>query len=463
MARWGGAIPNSDTFQRHRESTFYYSDVGTACSGLVLCVPRVSTTLRGNDWGNKVAKPEHQKAFGTGLTAISVKNAAEPGKYHDGKGAGLFLLVKPTGAKSWVQRIVIRGKRREIGLGAYPLVSLAEAREKAFENKRLAHAGGDPLAEKRKARAILTFEEAARNTHKEIAHTWKNPKDRAAYLKSMETYIFPQFGAVALPEVTSADVRRAILLAREKAPGVARKLIYRISAVFKWGIAEGMCTGNPATGDALALPKMDRAPKHRKALPYGEVAGCIETVKQSGAGASTKLALEFLILTATRSGETRGARWAEFDFHGADSATLATRATWTIPKERIKMKRDHRVPLSGRALEILREAEALSDGSDLVFTGHKGNRPLSDMTLSKLVRELGFDAHVHGFRTSFRTWAQEQTNFPREVAEAALAHVVGDATEQAYARSDIFEKRRMMMEAWAAYLAVRRGEVVRLA
>jgi integrase len=392
-----------------------------------------------------------------------VKHLAQPGKHHDGKGTGLFLLVKPTGAKSWVQRIVIRGKRREIGLGSYPLVSLADARELALENKRLAQAGGDPLAEKRKARAILTFEEAARKAHAENASVLKNPKDRAAYLKSMETYIFPQFGAVALPEVTSADVRRAILLAREKAPGVARKLIYRISAVFKWGIAEGMCTGNPATGDALALPKLDRAPQHRKALPYVKVAGCIEAVKQSGAGASTKLALEFLVLTATRSVETREACWEEFDFDGADGATHATRATWIIPKERIKMKRDHRVPLSGRALEILHQAEALSDGSGLVFPGYKKGKPLSDMTLSKLVRELGFDAHVHGFRTSFRTWAQEQTSFPREVAEAALAHVVGDASEQAYARSDMFEKRRKMMEAWAAYLAVRRGEVVRVA
>lgn len=406
--------------------------------------------------------PESLAVKPKALTAAFVNSITAAGKYHDGKGNGLFLLVKPTGAKSWVQRLTIRGKRRDIGLGAYPLVTLSEAREQALENKRLARAGGDPLATKRKAQRILTFEEAARKAHAENARALKNTKDRAAYLKSMETYIFPQFGAVALPEVTSADVRRAILLAREKAPGVARKLIYRVSAVFKWGIAEGMCTGNPATAEALALPKMERTVQHRKALPYAEVTGCIEAVKASGAGATTKLALEFLILTATRSGETREARWEEFDFHGAESATRATRATWIIPKERIKMKRDHRVPLSGRALEILREAEALSDGSGLVFPGTKKGKPLSDMTLSKLVKELGFEADVHGFRTSFRTWAQEQTNFPREVAEAALAHKVGDASEQAYARSDLFEKRRRMMDAWAALLAVRRSVVVSL-
>jgi integrase len=192
-----------------------------------------------------------------------------------------------------------------------------------------------------------------------------------------------------------------------------------------------------------------RTVQHRKALPYSEVAGCIEAVKASRAGATTKLALEFLILTATRSSETREARWEEFDFGSVDGARLAT---WIIPNERIKMKRDHRVPLSGRAMEILREAEALSDGSGLVFPGTKIGKPLSDMTLSKLVKELGFDADVHGFRASIKTWAQEQTNFPREVQEAALAHKLGDAAEQAYARSDLFEKRRKMMEAWAIYL-----------
>lgn len=248
-------------------------------------------------------------------------------------------------------------------------------------------------------------------------------------------------------------MRRAVLLARERAPGVARKLVYRTSAVFRWGIAEGMCTGNPATAEALALPRVERAPKHRKALPYAEVAGCIDVVQASKAGESTKLALEFLVLTATRSGETRLARWDEIDKQAA---------TWTIPTERSKMKRLHRVPLSPGALDVLEEAKTLSDGSGLVFPGTRHGRPLSDMTLSKLIKELGFDADVHGFRTSFRTWTQEQTNFPREVAEAALAHKVGDAAEQAYARSDLFEKRRKMMHTWSGYLEGRRGAVVQM-
>jgi len=382
------------------------------------------------------------------LTAASVNAAKTPGKHHDGRGTGLFLLVKPTGGRFWVQRLTIRGKRRELGLGSPPVVTLSEAREQALENKRLARAGGDPLAEKRRAKAVLTFAEAARKTHTELSPTWKNPKDRDAFLATLETYVFPRFGNVPLPEVTSAEVRRAILAAREKAPGVAKKLIYRVSFVFKWGIAEGMCTDNPATTQALALPRETRRPQHRKSLPYSEVADCIEAVKASDAWNATKLALEFLILTGSRSGEVRLARWDEIDRDAK---------TWTVPAERAKQKRPHRVPLSERALEILTEAEGVRDETGLIFPSIRGTT-LSDMTLSKLVKELGFDADVHGFRTSLRTWGQEQTNFPREVQEAALGHKMGDAAEQAYARSDLFEKRRKMMQAWSDHLGGNRGE-----
>ena len=202
----------------------------------------------------------------------------------------------------------------------------------------------------------------------------------------------------------------------------------------------------------------------RKALTYAEVAGCIKAVQASGAGLSTKLAFEFLVLTATRSGEPRGATWDEIDLGSkANAATPAIPATWTIPAARMKAKKEHRIPLSARAAEILCEAQALGDGTGLVFPGTKAGKALSDMTLSKLVKELGFDADIHGFRTSFRTWAQERTNFPREVAEAALAHSIKDKAEAAYARSDVFDKRRKMMDAWASYIAVGAGEMVKLA
>jgi integrase len=345
---------------------------------------------------------------------------------------------------------MVRGKRRELGLGGFPTVTLAEAREVALENKRVAARGGDPLAERRRAKARPTFKEAAIATHAELAPTWKNPKDRDAFLNTLEAYIYPSIGDTLLAEVTSADLRKAILTARAKAPGVARKLTYRCGHVFRWGIAEGHVEANPATAEALALPREERAGTHRKALPYAEVAGCIAAVQASKASAATKLALEFLILTASRSGEVRAARWEEIDA-----------ATWEVPAERMKMKRPHRVPLPRRALAVLAEAEKLRDASGLIFPSASG-KPLSDMTLSKLIKELGFEADVHGFRTSFRTWAQERTNTPREVAELALAHVNRDRVEAAYARSDLFEKRRKLMEGWAFYLAQTPGKVVKL-
>lgn len=384
---------------------------------------------------------------GKSLTAAFVRTVSEPGKYHDGAGTGLYLRVETNGSRFWIQRTVINGRRREIGLGSPPVVTLAEAREQALENKRLIRVGRDPLAEKRRTRSVLTFEQAARKTHVELSPTWKNQKDRDAFLNTLTTYVFPHFGEIPLPDVTSTDVRRAILAAREKVPSVARKLTYRVSAVFKWGIAEGMCTSNPAVADALALPKVERKPKHRKALPYADVSSCIRAVNASGAWLGTKLSFEFLVLTASRSGEVRNARWNEIRIEENGSAA------WEIPAERMKMKRPHRVPLSGRAVVVLNEAEALKDEHGLVFPSLTG-KVLSDMTLSKLVKELGFNADVHGFRTSFRTWVQEQTDFPREIAETALAHKVGDAAEQAYARSDVFEKRRLMMQDWADYLAL---------
>ena len=298
-----------------------------------------------------------------------------------------------------------------------------------------------------------TFEEAARRAHIELAPTWKNPKNKAAFLTTLETYMFPSFGKTRVSDVTRSQVRQAILAARKVAPAVARDLVYRVSAVFKWAIAEGMRQDNPARAEVLALPRDDTPKRPRKALPYDAVANCLATVRASRAGLSTKLALEFLVLTAGRSGEVREADWSEIDLDAA---------VWAIPANRMKMIKAHRVPLSPRALAVLREASVLGFGAGYVFPGTKAGRPLSDMTLSKLIKELGFAADVPGFRTSFRTWAQERTNLPREVAEFALAHVVGDAAERAYARSDLFEKRQKMMDAWAAYLTEDRANVVRL-
>ncbi len=382
------------------------------------------------------------------LTAALVRNTQEPGKYHDGGGLGLYLRVEPNGSRFWVQRIMIRGKRRELGLGSPPLISLAEVRETAAENKKLARTGGDPLQAKRDARAIPTFAEAVSRVHEMHKPSWRNEKHARDFINSLEAYAIPKIGSLKISDIGSADVLSVLTPIWMEKPETARRVRQRIGTVLKWAIAQGWRSDDPARDIAQALPKHNRTKVHRKALPFEDVAKCIETVRASGAWLATKLALEFLILTATRSGEVRGARWDEIDLHGAKDIFAANRATWVIPAERMKMKKPHRIPLSARAVKILRDAELLRDESGLIFPSKTGKQ-LSDMTLSKLVKELGFDADVHGFRTSFRTWAQEQTDFPREVAEAALAHAGGDAVERAYARSDVFEKRREMMETWA--------------
>lgn len=385
------------------------------------------------------------------LSAVFVRQVTEPGKYSDGN--GLFLLVQPNGSKQWVQRITIRGKRSDIGLGGAAYVSLAEARDMALENKKLARAGGDPLRAKREAQAVLTFAEAAQKVYEMHKPTWRNKKHAAQFISTLETYAFPKIGARKVADVTTADVLGVLQPIWLDKPETARRVRQRIGTIMKWAVAQGWRQDNPAENIGQALPKHSIEKTHRKALPYSDVADCIAALQASNAWPATKLALEFLILTAARSGEVRGATWNEIEFEGGDTATTATSATWVIPAERMKMKKPHKVPLSGHALEILRKAEALRGASGLLFPSMR-DKPLSDMTLSKLVKEQGYDVHVHGFRTSFRTWAQEQTNFPREVAEAALAHVVKNKAEAAYARSDMIEKRRKMMESWAGYLAV---------
>jgi integrase len=343
-----------------------------------------------------------------------------------------------------------------MGLGPYPLITLAEARELAQTNKRAALKGHDPFSEKRRkkveAARRLTFAEAAERARDELAPAWRGKREPQAFLSSLKTYAFPYFGNAEMAEITSADIRRAVLACRAKVPNSSVKVQHRILSVFKWSIAEGLRETNPATSDALALPRMERKQKNYRALPYSEIHGAINTVKASGAWTSTKLAIEFAILTAARSGEVRGAGWEEIDMAAA---------VWTIPAERMKMNREHRVPLSGRAVEVLKNAEALRDASGLVFPSVRGKQ-LSDMTLSKLVKELGINSTVHGFRSSFRTWAQERTNVPGEVAEAALAHVKADKVEAAYARSDLFEKRRKLMNSWAAFLSETEAKVARI-
>ena len=381
------------------------------------------------------------KRSGKPLTAAFVRNARAPGKYHDGN--GLILRIETSGAKRWIQRIVIRGKRTEIGLGSAKLVSLTEARDLAIDNRRIARNGGDPLQAKRQEQQVPSFENAARTVHKLHAPTWTNSKHAAQFLSTLETYAFPYFGQRRISDVNSADIMAALSPIWLDKPETARRVRQRIGTVLKWAIAQRWRQDNPTDAITKALPKQDGLRTHRKALPYQQVAQCIASVWGSNGGMTTKLAFEFIVLTACRSGEARLATWDEID---------CEKAEWCIPAHRMKTKRQHRVPLTNRAIEVLLEASRFRDSSDLVFPGGRKRKPLSDMTISKLVKSLGYDADVHGFRTSFRMWVQEQTHYPREIAEAALAHSLKDKSEAAYARSDFVEKRRSMMEAWANFL-----------
>ena len=389
------------------------------------------------------------------LSAAFCRTVAVPGRYCDGN--GLYLQVDPSGARRWVQRIVVRGKSCALGLGSFSLVSLAEAREQALANRRIARAGGDPLAERRRAHGIPTFEEAAGQVLALHQAAWKD-SSRTAQLwqATMREYAYPHLGAKGVDQVTTADVMAVLLPIWTRKHETARNVRRRIGRVMKWAIAQGYRNDNPA-GEAItaALPKRPAPVQHMRALPHGEVSGAIAAVRASGAWVGMQLAFEFLVLTAARSGEVRRAAWDEIDL---------VALTWTIPATRMKAMREHRVPLSSRAVEVLQEAKRLGgwaggECAGLVFPSRRGN-PIGDDKFSAFVRKLGIAAVPHGFRSSFRDWASERTNHPREVIEAALAHAVRNQTEAAYARSDLFERRRQLMDDWMEYLASDRRQVV---
>ena len=399
---------------------------------------------------NLKTKPRGQHPH-KALSAAFVRSVAQAGRYCDGN--GLYLHVDPSGARRWVQRLVIRGTPRTLGLGGYAVVSLAEARDVALVNRKLARTGGDPLAERRHARGIPTFEEATATVLALHRPGWRNAKHATQWATTLRKYAHPHLGALPVSEVTTADVLTVLTPIWHDKSETARRLRQRIGAVMKWAIAKGYRPDNPA-GDAMAqaLPRQTVVRRHMRALPHREVAGAIQAVRASRASTPVKLAFEFMVLTAARSGEVRLATW--------DEMALDT-AAWMVPGARMKAKRDHRVPLSGRAFALLHDARRLSVCTGLVFPSPRG-KPLSDMTLSKLIKELGIAAVPHGFRSSFRDWAAEQTNTPREVVEAALAHTVRNPTEAAYARSDLFERRRRLMDDWSAYLDGERAQVISL-
>lgn len=404
------------------------------------------------------------------LTALKVK-AAPAGRHEDGD--GLALLVKATGTRSWVLKVQVEGKRREFGLGSAKAVSLAEARDKADAVRRQYRAGLDPVAEKQQiVAAVPTFREAARLAHGEQQAGWRNPKHRAQWLSSLEAYAFPSMGDVTVDQIDSKMILGVLLPIWLTKPETARRVRQRIGAVLDWAhVHEHRANEAPMRSLSKGLPRQPKKDGHFAALPYDKLPGLMQTLGETES--IGRLALQFLILTAARSGEVRGARWSEVD---------TEEAVWTVPADRMKAGKQHLVPLSASALAVLkRMAEVASD--ELVFPGitgraadaadlgkgrpgaltrAAGKRPMSDMTLTKVLRTAGADeATVHGMRSSFRDWAAEQTSFPGEVVEAALAHTIGNKVEAAYRRTNYLEKRRGLMDAWAAFACRREPDEVR--
>ena len=374
------------------------------------------------------------------LSAAFVRSAP-PGRHCDGN--GLYLFVQPSGARSWVQRLVIRGRRRDFGLGSVSLVTLAEAREKARANRKLAREGGDPLAERIRTRNMPSFAEAVKRVVEQKRPGWRNPRVAQDWMVSLGRYAFPHIGRLPVSEVTSADVIGILAPIWHEKPPTARKLRQRIRAVLEWAVAMDLRPDNPCDRIGPVLGAQGKVVRHMRALPHREVEAAIQSVQASNTRPLLKMAFEFLVLTATRSGEVRRAAWTEID---------REEGVWTIPAPRTKGNREHRVPLSRRALEILDQARVLGGVGPFVFPSVRG-KPVGNTAIAGLLRRLRIAAVPHGFRSSFRDWAAEETDHPREVAEAALAHKVRNPVEAAYRRTDLFERRRRLMDDWAGYLA----------
>jgi integrase len=376
------------------------------------------------------------------LSAVFVKQCRKAGVYRDGQ--GLILRVEATGTKRWVLRVKIRGKSRDIGLGSAKDVSLVEARDRAHELRRLVRDGTDPVGAQRAARTTIpTFAEAAELVHRQRLKGWSNGKHRNQWLSTLRDHAFPVIGATAVSEISTADVLTTLTPIWLTKPETARRVRQRIRAVLEWAIVAGhRKEANPAISVGAGLPRQGDRGRHFEAMLYADVPAFVRKLRAGASGEIVRLALEFAILSAARTGEVIGACWPEISFK---------ETTWVVPAGRMKARREHRVPLSPRCMEILRRARDLRPKSELVFPGARG-RPLSNMAMAMLMRRLGREETVHGFRSSFRDWAAEATDFPREVCEAALAHTLENRVERAYRRSDLFERRRALMASWGEFL-----------
>lgn len=387
----------------------------------------------------KIAKP---------LGALAVKNLKAEGLHAVGTVSGLHLSISASGARSWILRTKIGNRRSDIGLGAYPAVSLALAHEKAQATKESIKQGIDPVAARTRSRSTVewTFERCALEYIKLHRATWKGAKHASQWENTLATYAYPKIGAKHVRDIAVGDVLAVIeshWLTKNETMSRVRN---RIELVLSWAAVRGYRSKeNPAAwrgnlDNALPKPsKVNQAEPH-KALPFTQIHDFMRQLRQTQ-GMSAKC-LQWLILTATRSNEAREATWAEIDLEGA---------SWTIPAARMKAGREHRIPLSAAALALLQTMPKL-EGTDLVFPGRDTEKPLSDMSMTLQMRRMKVDAVPHGFRSTFVDWAAERTSYPVELREMALAHTLPNKTQAAYQRGDLFDKRRSLMNDWAAYI-----------
>lgn len=392
------------------------------------------------------------------LSALAVGRLKEPGHHAVGGVAGLYLYVAEGGARSWVLRVTVGAKRRHMGLGGFPDVPLAQAKEKARAARDSISQGIDPIEQRQAALSQLRAKPITEKTFKQAAEayidahedSWKNPKHRAQWRSTLETYAYPVMGALSVREVEQEHVLLALEPIWKTKTETASRLRGRIESVLDWATVRKLRTGeNPARWKGhldklLPAPSKIQKVEHHRALPVSAMPAFMRNLRQREGLAAR--ALEFVILCASRSGEVRGAPWSEIDLD---------QKVWTIPAERMKANREHRVPLSSQAVELLNQLPRIkppAGGVDLIFPAPRGGA-LSDMALTALMRRMKVDAVPHGFRSSFRDWVGECTHYPRDLAETALAHTLESKVEAAYRRGDALDKRRPMMEDWAIYLA----------
>lgn len=381
------------------------------------------------------------------LTKKLVENL---GAGRHGDGSGLYLVVDPSGARRWIVRVVVKGQknkkgaplRTDFGLGGADIVTLNQARDRALEYRRMAKQGLNPRFDA--ARKVPTFEEVAQQVHIDRMPTWKNAKHGQQWINTLRDYAFPKIGRMPIDSIGQPEVMMCLTPIWTEKHETAKRLAQRIQTVLDVARSRGFRSGeNPVTAikDAGVLPKVKAKVKHHKAMVWQDVPSFYADLQARKAMAAK--ALMFTCLTGSRTSEVLGLRWGEIDF-GTQ--------VWTCPAERMKTGEAHRVPLTGEMLSIIKPLKKLS--SVFVFEGQKRHKPLSNMSMLMLLRRMGVEGvTVHGFRSTFRDWASEVANVPREVAEKSLAHSVGSDVERAYARSDLLEKRRTLMRDWSQFVA----------